>query len=135
MSDKILFHDNKGPIQEFSWSKYIINGEEHSKLGDKKTGKGKDICVINAEVKKWKNRKGHTLNISMFSQVLDKGIDTLIIGAGIHKAIKVPENIITELKNNGIKNVYVLNTTCALAKYNELFRDGIKAALLAHGTC
>jgi hypothetical protein len=40
-----MFDDPKGPIEHFSWGKFIICGKEHSKL-DEKIGVGKDIRLI-----------------------------------------------------------------------------------------
>lgn len=41
-----MFDDPDGPIEHFSWGKYIIRGIEHSQSDDDQTrGAGKDICV------------------------------------------------------------------------------------------
>ena len=60
-----MFEDKKGPIEHFSWGKFIIKGEEHSKTGMGKIGAGKDIRLIGLKISKWKERDGHILDKSM----------------------------------------------------------------------
>ena len=71
-----MFTSNQDPIQHFSWAKYIINHQEHSKLKTLK-GQGKDIVLWENKVKSWKERKGHLLNINMVSPYLSKNIDII----------------------------------------------------------
>ena len=69
-----MFTDNDGPIELFSWGRFVITGKEHSKVSGQKSGVGKDIRLIGTEVSKWKEREGHILNKSMITGVFDKGI-------------------------------------------------------------
>ena len=130
-----MFDDPKGPIEHYSWGKFIILGEEHSEDNDYTKGKGKDIKLIGKKVKRWKERKGHMLDISMVKDVLDMDIRFLIIGNGAYGALKVPKEIIQYLLENGVEKVIVEKTPDACKKYNELYKSGKKVALLAHGTC
>lgn len=130
-----MFNDPKGPIEHYSWGKFIISGEEHSENDDSRKGKGKDIKLIEGKVKKWKERKGHVLKTSMVEDVLGKNIKILVIGTGAYGALTVPEEVIRYLYENGIEKVLIENTPEASRKYNELYREDEKVALLAHGTC
>ena len=130
-----MFNDPKGPIEHFSWGRFVINGEEHGKTEEGKKGKGKDICLIGDRVKKWKEREGHTLKTNMVSRVFDKNIDTLIIGIGANGQIDCPEEVKKEIRKNNIRELVLLKTPEACKKYNELYHQGKKVALLAHGTC
>ena len=130
-----MFNDPQGPIEHFSWGKFIINGQEHGKTEEGKKGKGKDICLIGEKVKKWKEREGHTLDPSMVSRVFDKNIDTLIIGTGVNGQIDCPDKVKKAIRKNNIQELVLLKTPDACKKYNEYFRQGKKLALLAHGTC
>ncbi|MBS3806253.1 MAG: hypothetical protein KGY60_02010 [Bacteroidales bacterium] len=127
--------DPGGPIEEFSWGRYVIKGETHEKTDGSKKGKGKDICLIGNRVKKWKERKGHTLEPHMVSRVFDKDIDTLVIGIGVEGRIECPEEVKKESRKNGISELILLKTPDACKKYNELYHQGRHVALLAHGTC
>ena len=51
-----MFDDLKGPIEHFSWGKYIICGIEHSASEKGRVGVGKDIRLINQEVTEWRER-------------------------------------------------------------------------------
>lgn len=132
---KTMYYDADGPIQEYSWGKFIITGKEHSKTYDTKVGVGKDIRLIGTEVSKWAERKGHILSNDMITEVFDKKIDTLIIGLGASGALVCPASVKHYIQQRGIPELLLLNTPEACKKYNELFRSGRKVALLAHGTC
>jgi hypothetical protein len=130
-----MFNDAKGPIEHFSWGKFIVAGAEHSKTENGKAGKGKDIRLIGTEVSKWKEREGLILNNGMITGVFNNNIDTLIIGIGVEGMISCPDKIIRYIKNNGISEVILEKTPDACKLYNQLFHQGRKVALLAHGTC
>jgi hypothetical protein len=129
-----MFDDKKGPIEHFSWGKFIIYGKEHSK-SDKKIGVGKDIRLIGKEVSKWKEREGHRLTSDMITGVYDQDIDILIIGIGVEGLIECTEEVKRSIKKNGIKELILEKTPTACKTYNELFHKGKRVALLAHGTC
>lgn len=131
----MMFDDPRGPIEHYLWGKFIIKGEEHSGSGDDKKGKGKDIMILSGNVRRWKERQGHVLTESMVERVLESGCDVLIIGNGAEGALEVPDPVIDYLTDNGVARVMVLKTPDACKAYNELFRNGMDVALLAHGTC
>jgi hypothetical protein len=49
-----LFQDPGGPIEAFSWGRYVICGEIHEKTSGSKQGKGKDLYIIDNQAKKCK---------------------------------------------------------------------------------
>lgn len=130
-----MFDDQKGPIEHFSWGQYIIFGERHGKTGKGKFGKGKDIRIVNGKVKRWKKRQGHTLTPEMLEKIWGEDIQTLIIGIGVHGQIECPEEVKKEVKMHHINKLLLLKTPEACQKFNTLYRNGEKVALLAHGTC
>jgi len=130
-----MFYDVDGPIQEFSWGKFVIAGKEHSKSYEAKKGVGKDIRLIGTKVSKWKERKGHMLSDEMITKVFDQDIITLIIGLGASGALVCPSSVQNYIRQHGISELILLNTPEACKKYNELYKSGKKVALLAHGTC
>lgn len=131
----MIFEDPNGPVEAFSWGKFIIKGKEHSKTESGKKGKGKDIRLMGKDVSKWKERSGHVLDEDMITGVFDKDIETLVIGTGVNGMVECPENVIKFIKKRGIKNVLLLITPEACKTYNRLYHEKIKVALLAHGTC
>ncbi|MBN1536545.1 MAG: hypothetical protein JW908_07420 [Anaerolineales bacterium] len=130
-----MFDDPLGPIEHFSWGEFVIWGEKHSSTATREIGAGKDICIVGEKVTSWKERKGHKLNIDMITGVLNKNVDVLVLGVGVYGALKCKNKVIKEIKKTGILEVYVLKTPDACKKYNELYREGMRVALLAHGTC
>ena len=130
-----MFYDVDGPIQEFSWGKFVIAGKEHSKSFDSKVGVGKDIRLIGTEVSKWAERKGHMLSEDMITEIFDKDIETLIIGLGASGALVCPSSVKYFIRQHGIHDLILLKTPEACKKYNEIYKSGKKVAMLAHGTC
>ena len=127
-----MFSDPQGPIEKFSWGRFIIHGEIHSEMGE---GVGKDICIINGQVSAWTARKGHRLTPKMVACVLDEDIDILVIGNGVNGAIKVLKKTQKTIKEHGIQKLIIQKTPEACQFYNEMVRQGKKVAFLAHGTC
>jgi hypothetical protein len=132
---KRMFDDPLGPIDHFSWGEFIIFGEKHSSSMMKKIGAGKDIRIVGKKVSEWKERKGHLLDLNMITGVLDKHVDVLVLGIGVNSAVHCPKKVIKGIKSCGVEKVFILPTPDACKKFNELYRDGKRVALLAHGTC
>ncbi|MFC1732574.1 MTH938/NDUFAF3 family protein [candidate division KSB1 bacterium] len=127
--------DPRGPIEKFIWGKFIINGQEHSKISTIEKGVGKDIRLIGNDVSAWKERKGHRLNIEKITGIFDKGIEALIIGLGVNGLMECPAEVSRFIKEKGISELLLKPTAEACKKYNELYHKGIKVAMLAHATC
>jgi hypothetical protein len=127
----------KGPIQGFSWGKFIINGNEHSEntKNDKIKGKGKDIRIIGDDVSEWSEREGHKLTKKMITGIYKKDIKVLVIGIGVEKALKCPKKVLKDIRKNGVRLVILEATPKACKTYNRLIKKGKKVAMLAHGTC
>ena len=68
-----VFVDPDGPIEHFSWAKFVIQGKEHSETA----GCGKDIRLIGRIVTEWVERKGHQLDPNMITGVYGLGIEVL----------------------------------------------------------
>ena len=126
-----MFADPRGPIEHFSWGCFVIDGQEHSRS----SGVGKDIRLVEEDVTPWRERKGHKLKKSMITGVYDRDLDVLVIGLGFHSAIKCPDEVKKAVREHGISELLLEPTPQACATYNELFRQGKRVALLAHGTC
>lgn len=124
----------KGPIEQFTWGRFVIGGKEHSENG-KMVGAGKDIRLIGKDVSEWKERSGHRLDAEMVTGVYDRDIEVLVIGCGVEKRLKCPGKVRKSLRKQGIKKVIVRSTPAACKRYNRLYRKGKRVALLAHGTC
>ncbi len=130
-----MFRDPKGPIQEFTWGRYVIDGQEHAKTDQGRQGKGKDIRLIGNKVTRWKERKGHRLTPDMITGVYDQDIEVLVIGIGVHGCVECPGDVLDSIRRHGIDDVRLEPTPQACQTYNTLLRQGKHAALLAHGTC
>ncbi len=126
------FRDPDGPVEEFSRGRFVIGGQAHSDQGE---GVGKDIRLVGSVVSEWKERKGHTLSPAMITGVFDCDVQVLVIGTGIDGMVKVPDETRQYIHDHGISRLILLRTPAACRKYNELYREGRSAALLAHGTC
>jgi hypothetical protein len=126
-----LFEDAEGPIQHFSWAKFIINGKEHSR--DK--GAGKDILVYQGEARPWDDMGGHTLTRGSLNVLKGLDIDILIIGNGVHGVVSISDDVKKGIMEIGIKRLIIKETPDACKVYNQNYKKGSKVCLLAHGTC
>ena len=127
-----MFEDAAGPIERFEWGRFTICGEVH---GDDHLGVGKDIRLIGTRVTEWAERKGHVLTPAMITGVYEHGLETLIIGDGVDGALKCPAEVLDAIRDGGIPDVRIARTPEACAVYNQLYGEGHRVALLAHGTC
>jgi hypothetical protein len=125
----------KGPIERFSWGRFIIEGREHSENGQRIVGAGKDIRLIGRNVSEWQERQGHRLKQSMVTGIYDHDVETLVIGIGVESRVKVPKKVLKAIHRHGISRVLLRPTPKACKTFNRLFRKGKRVALLAHGTC
>jgi len=130
-----MFDDPVGPIEHFSWGRFIIGGQEHSQAEGDRVGKGKDIRLIGREVSRWKERKGHKLTPEMITGVYDQGIEALVIGIGAEGMIELPGKVKRAIEEHGISTLILERTPEACRAYNRLYHEGRRVALLAHGTC
>ena len=71
----------------------------------------------------------------MISGVFDERLDVLIIGIGVDGLIECPDEVLKHIKSRGIERVILKNTPYACRIYNDLYHEGKRVALLAHGTC
>lgn len=126
-----MFEDPEGPIEHFSWAKFIIRGKEHSRI----KGVGKDILVFGNDVKEWKDMGGHHLTAHSMDCLIGLDLDILVIGRGVNGIVDVPGSVIRKIEELGINEIVIENTLKACSTYNKLHRDGRKVVLLAHGTC
>ena len=131
-----MFHDEKGPIEAFTFGCFTINKELHSEdEAGHTTGVGKDICLTRDGITAWKERKGHELSRKMLKQALDYMPDYLIIGCGAQGRLVCPDDVMHYLHKHGIEQVLAVPTAEACAEYNRAFQQGRRVMLLAHGTC
>ena len=126
-----MFEDPAGPIEHFSWAKFVIRGREHSRH----EGEGKDILVIGEEVERWKDMGGHHLTRDSISILKGREIDVLVIGSGVNGIVEVSGDVRAGVTEMGIGKLIVQSTPRACGTYNDLYQKGIKVCLLAHGTC
>jgi hypothetical protein len=127
-----MFDDLRGPITHFSWGCFVIQGQAHSDEGE---GVGKDIRLIGENVSEWAERSGHQLKKKMVTGVYDQEVEILVIGIGVESAIEVPKKTQEDIRAHGIPVLELLPTPKACARFNQLFHEGKRVALLAHGTC
>jgi hypothetical protein len=131
---RVAFHDPRGPMEFFQWGLYTIVGEEHTKTPEGLIGAGKDVRLIGPEATAWAERKGHKLTPEMVTGVYDRDIDVLVIGNGINNMVEVPDEVREAVESHGLELI-VERSQDACLTYNEMMREGRKAALLVHGTC
>ncbi|KAM4627386.1 mth938 domain-containing protein-like isoform 3-T3 [Polymixia lowei] len=67
-------------------------------------------------------------------EVLEKGVDTLVIGRGMTEALQVPSSTLDFVRQRGVE-IRVLQTEKAVTEYNNLVGQGAKVGGVFHSTC
>ena len=74
------------------------------------------------------------VQIADAEELLNYGIDILILSRGVRLVLQVPDATIDYFRERGL-TVYVLQSQTAVDKFNELSEAGKKVGLLLHSTC
>jgi hypothetical protein len=130
-----MFDDPRGPIEHFSWARFVVRGVEHAFTESGAVGAGKDIRIVGDAVSAWEEREGHKLKPDMITGIYGRGVEVLIIGNGVRGLIDMTKKARQAVAEHGIARLIVEQTPEACRLYNELYRQGLQVALLAHGTC
>jgi hypothetical protein len=98
-------------------------------------GWGRIFALSGGEVRPWAERKGHRLTPKMVKPALRPDVEILVIGNGVNGAIKVTGKTRQAIAAAGIDTLMIEKTPKACELFNQLARQGLAVALLAHGTC
>lgn len=110
-------------IDSYSFGRIVIDGKLYTQ----------DVIVFSDRVfSPWWRKEGHYLHKKDLVEILEPKPAILIIGKGYSGVMKVPDNLIDELKDMEIK-VIAEKTTEAVKRFNELKGEKVVAAL--HLTC
>ncbi len=108
------------------------------RFGQIKVGESRytsDLIVFEDEVHApWVRRQGHSLTAEDLQWVLSRKPDVILVGTGAVGALSVPQKIIDELSEQGVKLV-ALQTEAAVDAYNERTQKGERVAACLHLTC
>ncbi len=110
-------------IDDYSFGRIVVDGEEHSK----------DVIILpNRVVPNWWRKDGHSLVIEDLEDVIDELPQTLFVGTGAYGRMHPRPETIEQLKARGVE-VETLTTDRAVARYNDSDTSTTAAAL--HLTC
>jgi len=112
-------------IENYSFGQILINGKKYSS----------DLIIFKDYIyDSWWRKEGHNLCIDDIKEIINKKPDILIIGTGFYGLMKVPEDLIENIKSLGIGQVIIKKTGDACTEYNKLYKmSNIIAAF--HLTC
>ena len=112
-------------IENYSFGQILINGKKYSS----------DLIIFKDYIfDSWWRKEGHNLCIDDIKEIINKKPDILIIGTGHFGLMKVPKELIENIKSSGIKQVIIKKTGDACNEYNKLCKKkNIVAAF--HLTC
>ncbi|MGE5529911.1 MAG: Mth938-like domain-containing protein [Patescibacteria group bacterium] len=131
-----MFDDPEGPVEHYSFGRFVVAGEEHASSPDGGTiGCGSDIRIAGGVVSPWRERRGHLLEPGMLAGLDGPAPEALVIGLGAYGALQCPAGVVERARAMGISRVEAANTPEACRIYNSLCRGCVRAALQAHGPC
>ncbi len=111
-------------IEDYSFGKMLISGKTYTK----------DLIIFPDRINSsWWRKEGHLLQLEDLEDVIKERPELLIIGTGYYGVLKVPEDLIRDLKARGME-VIVEKTSEAVKVFNR--RDMTKKTVAAfHLTC
>ncbi|MBC7194717.1 MAG: hypothetical protein H5U37_03590 [Caldisericia bacterium] len=110
-------------IEYYEFGKLIIDGKKFTS----------DLIILGDKIiENWWREEGHLLQIHDIYEVFEFKPDVLIIGTGASGLMRVKDDLIEKLKEEGIE-YYILKTKEAVKKFNEM--ENKKVAALFHLTC
>ena len=112
-------------IEQYSFGQIRINGKSFSN----------DVIIFPEEVvPSWWRIEGHNLHMEDLDEVIKRKPEILIIGTGYNGVMRVPQALINQLEELGIKTT-VMKSTDAVKEYNKLVKEKKKIAAGLHLTC
>ena len=110
-------------IDNYSFGSITIDGKNYSH----------DVIVSSSGVKSWWRATSHNVSINDLDPILEEKPKTVVFGSGAVGAMRVPEETLDYLKEQGIR-VLVKKTADAVKEYN-LRRSEAGVAGAFHLTC
>jgi len=112
-------------IDSYSFGKVVIDGRKYSS----------DCLIIGDYVRPgWRRKRGHLLSDDDLKPVIEAAPEVLVIGCGASGAMRVPDEVVNFLAENGIES-QVHNTGQAVRRFNQLKQKGLDVAAAFHLTC
>jgi len=112
-------------VEAYSFGEMIIDGRRYTS----------DVIIRpDGVLDNWWRREGHKLHMEDLEKALEVEPEVLVIGTGYSGLMKVPRELLEELKERGIE-VVVEETRRAWRTYNELASSGRKVVGAFHLTC
>lgn len=110
-------------IESYEFGEIVIDGKIYRR----------DLIILGDKiVENWWREEGHFLKIEDLYEVFEYKPEVLIIGTGANGLMKVSDDLIKKLNEEGIE-FYILKTKDAVKKFNEI-KDKKKAGAF-HLTC
>lgn len=112
-------------IDSYSFGKIVIDGKPY----------GSDVIVFPDRVQSnWWRKEGHNLSFEDLDLIIEYKPDTIIIGRGASGVMKVSEEIIKQLEDEGY-TVHAPKSNEACKLFNELIAQDERVVLGIHLTC
>ncbi len=112
-------------IDSYQFGRIVIDG----------TAYDSDCLIMGGSVlQNWRRRQGHLLCAEDLKPVIDAAPQVVVVGCGAYAMMKVPQQTILLLQENGIR-CEPLETAKAVQRFNQLMHEGANAAAALHLTC
>jgi hypothetical protein len=113
-------------IENYSFGKILINGKEYIS----------DLIIFKDYIHdNWWRKESHKLCIDDIKEIISKKPDILIIGTGFFGLMKVPEELIENIKSLGVGQVIIKKAGDACTEYNKLYKKNNNIIAAFHLTC
>jgi len=111
-------------IDKFRFGCFTINNTDYKH----------DIKIINGKIKIWNYTKHHTVILEDVEDLIEDGIEIIIIGTGTSNLVVVEDDVKKLIKEKQIRLI-AKKTQEACQDFNDFTRQGKKINAILHATC
>ncbi len=112
-------------IEDYSFGRIVISGKTYTS----------DVKIIMDQiVPNWWRKEGHYLYPEDIEDILNSGVETLVVGTGAYGVMKIDPTVAEACARRGIR-LEAYKTSQAVKRFNELAAEGKKVAGAFHLTC
>ena len=112
-------------VEAYSFGEIVIDGRRYTR----------DVIIRpDGVLADWWRKEGHKLHMEDLDKALEAEPEVLVVGTGYMGLMKVPDDLLAELRARGIE-VVVETTREAWRTYNKLAEEGRRVVGAFHLTC
>ena len=109
-------------IEDIAFAKLVSGGKVY-----------RTTCLVSRDSidGRWWRRDGSAFSPEDFKEVVEKGLDTMVLGIGFMNKVKVPDETLEFFESAGV-SCEIMDSTEAMERFNTLLNTGSRVAGAFH---